>query len=88
MVKLLELTWTDLSIDKGTSSVELPWTSYSEPQNLNVTHVELENPMKKMRQTIHTIIPFPSLVYTSTLGMGEAISLTYLFIVFPQNINY
>ena len=41
---MLELPWTGLSIDPGPSSIELPWTGYSEPQTLNVTHVELENP--------------------------------------------
>ena len=49
MVKLLELPWTGLSIDPGFSSVELPWTGYFQPWTLNVTHVELESPLKKMR---------------------------------------
>ena len=52
MVKLLELPRIGLSLDPKPSSVDLLWTGYSEPWTFNVTHVEPENPLKKMRQQV------------------------------------
>ena len=48
---LLKLPWTDLLLDPGPLSIELPWTGYSEPRTLNITHVETKSPLKKTRQS-------------------------------------